>query len=145
MIVEITHTEFSEATSENVWKLWSDVGTWSQWDHGLEWCKMKKGHKFQLNGEASLLPKGSPQQVDIRIIECTPNKSFTDTATFELGILVAFHEIIPHKNGVNIKHTLSFTPANPQMKAIFEKNMLPKLKVGLPNSVKTLAKMAENQ
>jgi hypothetical protein len=142
MLLEVTHTEFSHSTPDLVWKLWSDVSTWIKWDHGLEWCKLKDGHQFQLHAEASLLPKGAPQPVNIKIIECEPNKKFTDEAKFELGTLQAFHEIFPQKEGVNIKHSLKYIPANPHARAIFEKHMWPNLQRGLPESVKALAGLA---
>ncbi len=143
MTIQISHNETVKATPENVWALWSDMSTWSEWDHGIDWCRLKAGHKFQKNGEASLKPTGTPLPLDIRIIECTPNKSFTDEGKFDLGTIQFFHEVIPQKEGVKITHTLTYTPKNPAVAEIFNKQMLPKLKKELPESVKTLAKMAK--
>ncbi|MCI0382496.1 MAG: SRPBCC family protein [Chlamydiae bacterium] len=145
MVVELTHTEFAKATPENVWKMWSDVSTWSKWDHGVEWCKLKEGSKFELNGEASLLPKGSPFPLNIRLIECTPNKSFTDEGKFEFGSIQFSHKITPYKDGVKITHSLKYIPANPKAKEMFEMRMLPKIQKELPESVKALAKFVEEK
>jgi len=142
MDFEISHSEIVNATPESVWDLWSDMSTWSKWDHGIDWCRLKDGHKFQKNGEASLQPKGAPFPLDIRIIECSPNKSFTDEGKFDLGTIQFSHEVNRHEDGVKITHTLRYTPKNPAVAEIFNKQMFPKLKNELPLSVKMLAKMA---
>jgi hypothetical protein len=144
-VIELTHTEFAKTDPKNVWRLWSDTSTWSQWDHGVEWCKLKEGHQFELDGEALLLPKGSPSPLTIRFTECTPNQSFTDRGDFELGSIQFSHTVTPCPGGVKITHSLKFTPANPQTKEIFEMRMLPKIQKELPESVKTLAKCAEEK
>ncbi len=142
MVIELSHTEFAKATTQSVWDLWSDVSTWSQWDHGIEWCKLNEGCHFESSGEASLLPKGSPFPVKIRFIECIPNESFVDEGHFDLGCMQFSHKVIPLLDGVKITHSLKFTPANPKAKEIFEARMLPKIQTELPASVKTLATFA---
>ena len=145
MSLELTHTEFAKATPESVWHIWSDVSTWSQWDHGVEWCRLKEGHKFELNGEGMLLPKGAPAPVHFRIIECTPTTSFTDEGILELGSIHFFHQVIAYREGVNITHALKYFPGNLKAKEIFEAQIFPKLQKGLPESVKALAQLAEQQ
>ncbi len=143
MVIELTHTEFAKASPENVWEIWSDVSTWAIWDHGIQWCKLKEGNKFELGGEALLLPQGAPNPLSIRLIECTPGKSFTDEGSFELGSIQFAHTVIPDGSGVKITHSLRYVPANPQAREVFETYMLPKIQRELPESVKTLAKCAE--
>ncbi len=145
MAIEVTHTEFAKADPKSVWQIWSDLTTWSKWDHGIEWCRFKEGNQFQLHGEALLLPKGAPAPLTIRLIECTPLQSFTDEGVFDLGSIQFSHRVIPHKKGVKITHTLKYVPANSETKKIFETRMLPKLQKELPESVKTLAKLAEEK
>jgi hypothetical protein len=143
MNIELSHTEFAKSTPENIWSIWSDVSTWSIWDHGLEWCKLKENNKFEVNGEAILQPKGSPIPLSIRFTECTPNKSFTDEGTFELGAIQFSHSVSTCRNGVEITHSFKYIPANPKAKNIFEATMLVKIKDELPQSVKALANYAE--
>lgn len=145
MTIKITHTEFANASPEHVWSLWSDVSTWAIWDHGVQWCRMKEGHQFQVGGEALLQPKGAPVPVHVRIVDCAPNKCFTDEGSLDLGLIRFSHEIAPHKGGVMITHTLNFIPANPKAKEIFETRMLSKLQQELPESVKSIAKLAEGK
>ncbi len=145
MSIKIEHTEFAKGKAETVWKFWSDVSTWSLWDLGLEWCKLKKGHAFQLYGEASLLPTGAPAPLDVRITECTPNKSFTDEAKMELGFILVSHEVIPHKTGVKITHCFQYTPLNPEAETVFRQRMFLKLKEKWPETVKTLARLVEKE
>lgn len=141
MLIEIQHTEFAAATPENVWQKWSDVTTWPTWDHGVEWCKMKEGHRFELHGEALLLPKGAPAPLTIRIIECQVNQSFTDEGTLPWGMLRFYHFMTLEPGGVKLTHKLHFHPSTSEAKALFESIMLAKLQKELPTSVKSLAKL----
>ncbi len=145
MSIKIEHTEFAKARAETVWRFWSDVSTWVLWDLGLEWCKLKPGHLFQLHGEASLLPTGAPLPLDIRITECTLHKSFTDEATMELGSIIVSHEVTPHEEGVKITHCFQYIPLNPQAEIIFKQKLFPKLKEKWPETVKTLARLVEKE
>ncbi|MDP1609106.1 MAG: hypothetical protein Q8L98_07325 [Chlamydiales bacterium] len=145
MSLKIEHTEFAKAKAETVWKFWSDVSTWSLWDLGLEWCKLKEGHTFQLHGEALLLPTGAPQPVHIRITECTPNRSFTDEAKMELGSILVSHEVIVFKDGVQITHCFHYTPSSPQAEIMFRQQILPRLEVKWPQTVRTLARLVEKE
>lgn len=89
------------------------------------------------------MPKGAPAPVSFQITECTPNKSFTDRATFELGSLIVSHTVIASKDGVIITHTFTFIPASPMAMGIFEKVAWPKIQQEAVQSVKTLASLAE--
>ena len=145
MLIELTHTEFARANVEDVWEIWSDLSTWAVWDQGLEWCKLKEGHRFELNGEAFLLPKGAPFPLDIRFIECIPNKSFIDEGVFDLGSIQFSHKVEPYQDGVRITHSLKYTPASTKTRGVFEARMLPKLQQELPESVRVLAKQVEKK
>ena len=144
-VIEFVHTEFAETDPQTVWQFWSNTSTWSEWDHGVEWCKLKEGHQFKLHGEALLLPKGAPFPLTICITECSPHESFTDKGDFDLGSIQFSHKVTPCSGGVQITHSLKFTPANPEAKEAFEMRMLPKIRQELPESVKTLAKSAEEK
>ncbi len=143
MELEVTHTEFAKATPEVVWKFWSDVSTWSSWDHGLQWCTLNPGEKFELNAKGALMPKGAPAPVNFQIIECTPNKSFTDRATFELGSLIVSHTANASESGVFITHTFTFVPANPKTLEIFKNVAWQKIQQEAVQSVKTLATLTQ--
>lgn len=142
---ELTHTEFARADAKSVWQIWSNCSTWSEWDHGVESCELKEGSKFELNGEAYLLPKGSPSPITIRFIECSQDKSFTDEGHFELGLIQFSHRVLPHNGGVEITHSLKYVPIDNKAKNIFEAHMLPKIRNELPESVRTLAKLVEEK
>lgn len=145
MTLEVNHCEFAQAAPENVWKLWSEVVTWVLWDHGLKWCKLKEGHQFKLGGEALILPHNAPIPITIRIVECSPNRSFTDEAKTEFGSIFVSHEVIPAQGGVWISHSFRYTPANPQAAKVFENKIWPKMKAEVVESVKALAKMAQQE
>lgn len=145
MNLEINHCEFAQAKPENVWKLWSEVVNWTLWDRGLKWCKLKEGHRFELRGEALILPYNAPAPITICIIECTPNRSFTDEAKTELGLIFASHEVALAQGGVWITHSFRYIPANPQAAKVFEGKIWPKMKAEVVESVKTLAKMAQQE
>ncbi len=140
----VTSTSFSQSTPEKVWAIWSNPSTWSTWDHGLEWCKLKEGHLFEINHEALLKPHGAPEAITLRIVECTKNSGFADETTFEFGKLITSHKVVRHQNGVNITHTISFQAVNETAKQIFEKNIWPQISSGLSKSVSNLAHLASS-
>ena len=142
-MLEVTHTEFAKASPQSVWKFWSHVETWSVWDKGVEWCKLEDNGIFKVGAKASLMPKAAPNPVSIEITECEENRSFTDIAKMDLGLLKLIHSLEVEKDGVKITHTMQIFPHNEATKAIFEQHIFPKMQKELPESVKTLAALAE--
>jgi uncharacterized protein YndB with AHSA1/START domain len=142
-MLEVTHTEFSNSTPETVWSLWSNIETWPVWDTALEWCRHEKDSSFEVGGKALLMPKGAFEPVSMVITECTAPRSFTDDAKTGLGLIRLSHTLELKGDGVMITHTMQIFPCHAAAQAILETQLFPKMQKALPQSVKTLAALAE--
>ena len=93
----------NEVTAEQMWKLFSDVNNWHTWDKEIEWAKMEgefsKGNHFMMR------PKGGPN-VKIKLVETTPNKSFTDFTKFPLAKMYGTHTFENTSEGLKITTTM---------------------------------------
>jgi hypothetical protein len=93
----------TEATKEQMWKLFSDVNSWHQWDKGIEFAKMdgkfEKGNHFQLK------PKGGPK-VNIELVEVIENSKFTDFTKFPLAKMYGEHSFEETPQGLKITTTM---------------------------------------
>lgn len=83
--------------------MFSNVNQWHIWDTGIEYAKMdgvfEKGNHFILK------PKGGPK-VKIKLIETTPNKSFTDFTKFPLAKMYGTHLFEETQEGLKITTTM---------------------------------------
>lgn len=103
MWIKSYSTTTNAVTAEQMWKLFSDVNNWHTWDEGIEWAKMdgefKEGNQFLMR------PKGGPN-VKIKLVETTPNKSFTDFTQFPLAKMYGTHTFETTSLGLTITTTM---------------------------------------
>ncbi len=84
-----THTVTSnKATKEQIWKLFSDVNAWSSWDDTIDNAMID--WEFVIGNTFILKPRWGPK-VRIKLIEVTPNHSFTDMTQFPLARMYGEH------------------------------------------------------
>ncbi|WP_316355601.1 SRPBCC domain-containing protein [Candidatus Neptunichlamydia sp. REUL1] len=143
MDIEVSHTEFTKASPQDVWFFWSNPDTWSQWDTGIEWCKLNEGSTFSAEGKATLLPKGAPYPIEITITDCVPNEYFIDQGQTPLGTIILSHQIVVIDSGVNVTHKMKFIPKDQKSKKAFESGLLKKMQKELPEAVRLLVKLVE--
>ena len=92
-----------EVTAAQMWKLFSDVNNWHTWDEGIEWAKMEG--EFAVGNQFMMRPKGGPN-VKIKLVETTPNKSFTDFTQFPLAKMYGTHTFELTSEGLKITTTM---------------------------------------
>ena len=94
----------TEATKEQMWKLFADVNNWQQWDTGIEYARMEgsfvKGNHFELK------PKGGPK-VTIELVETIENQKFTDLTKFPLALMYGDHTFDETPDGLRITTTMT--------------------------------------
>src|ERR1700730_17552287 len=86
---EMFCTEMSvvaKASAQDVWALWSDVGSWSKWDPDVEVCQLKQS-SFQKGATAILKPRGGPK-INIEIVECIARQKFVSHSFLPLTTIV---------------------------------------------------------
>ena len=93
----------TEATKEQMWKLFADVNNWHTWDSGIEFATMEG--KFEKGNHFILKPKGGPK-VKIALVETIENKKFVDCTTFPLAKMYGEHTFEENKEGLRITTTM---------------------------------------
>jgi hypothetical protein len=134
-ITEATHT--TAASRENIWKLWTDVGNWQQWDKDVEHSELFGA--FQVGTEGTLKPVGGPKTA-FEITECTQQTSFTDRSFLPLCTIDFVHTMKQTPQGIEITHKVVMQGL---MTFVFSKIIGKNIERGFPRAVQTLAKLAE--
>lgn len=90
-------------STDQVWKVWSDVNQWHTWQDDIEYAKLdgefKAGNVFRFK------PKGGPN-INIELTEVKPKAVFVDLTQFFLAKMYDSHELIERGNQLEIKTTL---------------------------------------
>lgn len=133
-------TEFAiktKASKESVWKLWEDVPNWKLWDDGLE--KTELFGRFEAGTRGTLKPKGGPLTRFV-ITRCVPNQVFSDLTKLPLCKLVFIHTLTETAEGTEVKHRVEFSGP---FTFLFSRIIGKDIQKGMPETVRTLVKMAE--
>lgn len=92
-----------EVSKEQMWKLFSDVNKWPDWDKSVEFAKLEgpfeKGNFFMFQ------PKGGPK-LKIGIEEAVENYNFTDLTRFPLAKMYGEHLLEETPDGLKITTTM---------------------------------------
>lgn len=100
-----SHTIISkEVTKEQLWKLFSDVNQWGNWDEGIEFANMDG--LFVAGNHFMLRPNGGPT-VKIKILIAEPNKQFKDLTTFPLAKMYGDHIFEETADGLKMTTTMT--------------------------------------
>lgn len=89
---------------EAIWRLWTDVNNWPNWDKELEYCKMDGS--FTVGSHFLLKPIKGPK-VKITLSEVISDKKFTDYTKFPGAIMYDAHELEETANGLRITSTIT--------------------------------------
>jgi hypothetical protein len=138
MMWTFEHELLTEAKAESIWKLYSDITTWTEWDKGIENAVLFGA--FQAGTKGQLQPRGR-NALDFEIISAEPYKGFSDITEMPgAGLIVSFdHELQSSDKGTIVKHrvTLSGPKAN-SVDSQFGEHF----KKGIPLTMAALVKMA---
>jgi hypothetical protein len=97
-------TVVTDLSAEQVWKVWSDVDRWHQWQDDIEFAILSG--PFQRGSTFKFRPKGGPT-IDIELTAVEPNVAFTDLTRFPLARMLDSHELIPRDGGVEVRTTIT--------------------------------------
>ncbi|PVV51667.1 SRPBCC family protein [Chryseobacterium sp. HMWF035] len=96
----------NEVTKEQIWKLFSDVNNWHNWDKGIEFAKIEGN--FEKGNFFILRPKGGPN-IKIKLLEAIENKMFLDVTNFPLAKMYDQHTFEETSKGLKITNTITVT------------------------------------
>jgi uncharacterized protein YndB with AHSA1/START domain len=72
---EYEHTVETPAAPDAVWRLWSDIAAWPQWNEGIE--KITVDGPFAVGTAFTMTPPGD-EPVQMRLARIVPGELFTD-------------------------------------------------------------------
>ncbi len=128
----------TKASVKNIWKVWSDVKGWSNWDHELEWAELDGD--FAPGVEGRLKAKDWPVSTFV-MTEVEWEKSFKDLSKMPLTQMEFNHTIEPSKEGVRITHSVSVKGL---LAPILYLKLRKRFQAGFPVALKKLAAIAES-
>jgi hypothetical protein len=119
-----------------IFKIWSDVERWKDWDPDTQEARLNGA--FAVGCTGHLVPtKG--KGVNIKITECTTDKSFTCVGGIP-GFSMAFvHEVRPLSEGCEVLHRVTFSGP---LSFIFAPLIGAQIRKGLPVTMTSLKKYA---
>lgn len=134
---EVKAEAITTASVKDVWKLWSDVSSWSHWSRDLEWSRLEG--PFAIGSTGLIKPKGWPESSFI-LTEIQEGKSFSNKSLLPKTNMIFAHEMTAEKNGVRIMHKVTVQGL---LAPLLWFTMRWMLKKSLPDNVKQLALRAQ--
>lgn len=129
----------TNATKEQIWKLWTDVPNWNIWDEQVISSNLKGDFKIGQNGE--LVPKGGPKS-NYELVEVTPYKSFTSRAKLPFTKMDFIHEMKEVEGTLILTHKVQFSGI---LTFLFSRVIGNKLVKELPHAMNKLSNLAQKQ
>jgi hypothetical protein len=126
----------SSASPEQVFRRWSEVARWTDWDDGLTASSLDG--PFSPGTTGKLKPKGGPS-VRFTLLAVEHNVGFEDVTSLPLATLTFRHRAVPSGSGSRITHRVEI--AGP-LGFLFARIMGPDFAKGLPETVEKLARLA---
>jgi hypothetical protein len=118
------HQETVETTAapDAVWRLWSDVSAWSDWDEDIEWARLDGA--FETGARGRMKPRGVPPS-SFRLASVVPGRSYTVESRLPLATLEFHHELgTGARGGTSFSHRATFSgPLSPLYGAVFGRKM----------------------
>ena len=121
------------ASEEAIWKLWTDVSSWPEWDHELDWCSIEG--PFVVGASGKLKPKGW-MVTRFTLTHVEKNRGFADLTRMPLTSVIFRHSYVNGKltHRVEVKGLLA-----PFLRLTMGK----KIEKEMPKAIAALAKKAE--
>jgi hypothetical protein len=116
------HTLETDASAEAIWRLWSEVSTWSRWDDDIEWAQLDG--PFAVGSRGRLKPKGIPA-AGFALVSVVPGVAYTVEQRLPLATL-RFHHELAETAGDSTRFTHRVTiagPLGPLFAAVFGRRM----------------------
>jgi len=129
----------SNASKEQIWKLWTDVSNWYTWDDQVLSSSLNGDFKIGQTGE--LIPKGGPKN-QFEITEVSPKKSFTNRSKLPLTIMDFIHEMEEKEGLIIVTHKVQISG---MLTFLFSRLIGNKLIEELPKALNELSNKAQLQ
>src|SRR5262245_15122010 len=133
------HTIETSAPPEAIWRLWSDVEGWPEWNGDIE--RIELDGPFAVGGRILMTPQGQ-ETVELRIAEATEPELFVDEADFGGIVVRTTHRVQPRDgDGARVTYLMEITgPAADELGP----QIGPEISGDFPEVLAALVKRAES-
>jgi uncharacterized protein YndB with AHSA1/START domain len=132
--------EYSHPTSapaDAIWRLWSDVSSWPQWDVDLETVTLDGD--FMAGARGTLKPKGM-DVFPFVVTRAEPDRGYSDETPLDGAVLRFDHDLEPNADGTLIRQRV--TVEGPAANRYFEP-LAANIILDIPAALARLADRAE--
>lgn len=119
-----------------IWKIWSDIPIRPKWDDDTEWATIDGS--FRKDAIFFMKIKNGPK-LKMKITECIPNQSFTDSYQFFLAKLDVTHFMEKTNEGLRLTTTVKITGP---LRWIWQKLVVENIVASLPHQTNLLINLA---
>lgn len=133
------HTDSTTAPSAKIWRLWTDVPNWKQWDKGLKEATLNG--PFTLGAKGSLIPDKGPKSAFI-ISKLVSNQAYTFKTKVPFGWLIVARRLKISGSKTYFTHEVEFTGL---LKKFLGNKLGKKYRAMLPEVLSEIKKLAEQQ
>ena len=135
--IHFSHTASTTAAPEKIWRVWTDVPNWKQWDKGLKEAILNG--EFKKGTKGKLVPDKGPRSTFI-ISELDPGVSYTFKTRIPFGWLIV-QRTLEVKDGItHFTHDVEFTGP---FKKLLGKKLGKNYRAMLPEVMQTIQQLAE--
>ncbi|CDG22241.1 protein of unknown function [Xenorhabdus poinarii G6] len=124
----------------SVWKTWSNLAGWQQWDASLAGTEAAE-NGLSLGKRFMIIPKAGPDAIAVNVTALIENVHFTTTASSPMGLLCFGHTLTlsDNKQHAILQHSICALPATDG--SVFPPPLLEKLQSDVTTSVNVLSRL----
>ena len=134
-----SYTDSTTATAKIIWKIWTDVANWNQWDRGLKEAILEGDFKVGTKGK--LIPDKGPRS-KFFISEVIPAESYTFKTKIPLGWLIIKRYLNVKEGKTYFTHDVQFTG---MLKKILGNKLGKSYRAMLPSVMNQIKNIAESK
>lgn len=135
---EYEHSVETAAAAETLWRHWSDMATWPQWNGGIETIDVEG--PFAVGTAFTMTPPGD-EPIRMRLVEITPGESFTDEMDAGDFVVRTQHRLEPAATGLT--RIVYRTEISGEAADHIGPELGPQITADFPEVLAALAKLAE--
>lgn len=133
-----SHSVRTSAPPALIWKIWTDVPNWKDWDSGLQDAGMKEAFALKAKGKITSL---EGRKSGFKVVEFTEGQSYTFKTVLPLGALFVKRTLSVEGTETVFTHEVWFSGLTG---GIFARQFGPKFREMLPGVMQKIKKIAES-
>jgi uncharacterized protein YndB with AHSA1/START domain len=100
------HSVRTGAAPEAVWRRWTDMASWPEWNDGIETITVDG--PFAAGTTFTMAPPGQ-EPITMRLVEVVPGEVFTDEMDAGDFVVTTVHRLVPEAGGTRIVYRTEIT------------------------------------